>query len=165
MRLLSLDPSSTAIGWAVFDAANLYRCGVCRPKGSSPIWGRIRAAVDYTEALVIDHDPRQVVIEVTSGRPFPGRAQTSIVGLALAQGAVYAAAELLSGDRRRVYTVTEQDWTNKQPKQQRARLIQLTEPVYQAIHTSDKGLDAADAVGLGHWWIAQQRLKGLIDNA
>ena len=154
MRTLSLDPSSTAIGWAMFDDETLDGCGVLK-SSKSGLFSRIDSLLDQLNNLPMTGLDR-VLIEVTSGRRFDAkRAQTSIVALGLAQGAVWAnfRAEF------EVYTATEQDWTGNRPKATRAARVLLTEPIYAAYvkSTGDPGLDAADAIGLAHWWFGQQR--------
>jgi hypothetical protein len=170
-RILTLDPSSTAIGWAHFLDGNLEACGVSRPRGAR-LWTRIDAAILIAERLV--HDARfkdgidlsDVVIEVTSGRRYGKHHQAAIVGLALAQGAVYATAEVKLFDTpTQVNKVDEQQWTGGKPKTARAGFIAQVQPLYRAYQRHDNGMDAADAIGLGLWWLGKQHQKQLLERA
>jgi hypothetical protein len=103
------------------------------------------------------------VIEVTSGLKISAkRSQKGVASLALAQGAIYAAA-LVKG--LPVHPINEQQWTERKPKRDRARIICLTETLYARVAASDSGLDAADAIGLGRWWIATEAMRKLLKEA
>lgn len=163
MILLALDPSSQATGWAVFDDGRLRRCGVWRPKSGS-LWARIDATGLAVGTMLDECRPDHVVVEVTSGMTYKRVRAHSLSALAFAQGAVVQAAR---GPHHRtpVHPVDEQQWTGRRPKKLRAKMVAATEPVYAAFAPKDKGLDAADACGVGLWWLGQRRLAELMKGA
>jgi len=153
---LALDPSSTAIGWAVFAGDVLWRCGVWRPKGTSPLEARCDQIADAVIQMVGEVQPDRVLIEVSSRMAYNPRRAKSLPALLYAQGGTVQAVRSTGTP---VTTINEQEWTGRKPKHVRAKLIALTEPVYHAFAHRDKGLDAADAVGLGRWWLNAETVR------
>jgi Holliday junction resolvasome RuvABC endonuclease subunit len=156
---LALDPSSTAIGWACFAGDVLWRCGVWRPQGTSPLEARCDQIADAVLQMVSEVQPDRVLIEVSSRMAYNPRRAKSLPALLYAQGGTVQAVRSTGTPAT---TINEQEWTGRKPKHQRAKLIALTEPVYHAFAHRDKGLDAADAVGLGRWWLTTNALRHAI---
>lgn len=154
-RLLALDPSSTAVGWAIFDAGELRHVGVFRA-GSDDLDRRLASLSASVIALLSGSCPDRIVMEVVSGmhrranRSNAHRQSTATCGFA--QGAIWGA---IFAWKCSVTRVKENEWTKGKPKVQRAELVKLTQPVYLgwAASEGDKGLDGADAVGLGLWYL------------
>jgi Holliday junction resolvasome RuvABC endonuclease subunit len=161
--LLSLDPSTTAVGWAVFRGDRLARCGVWRP-GSGPLWARVARIGVAVRQMVEECSPAAVVVEVTSGKTYHERRASSLAALMAGQATAVEAARGV-GERLPVHPVTEVEWTGGRPKKNRAKLVAASEPVYAAFAPKDKDLDAADAVGVGLWWLGQRRLAELMRGA
>jgi len=155
-RLLSLDPSSTAVGWASFRAGVLAEVGLIRSACEDPR-DRIRKLAASVKALVVRLAPEVVVIETVSG--LHHRAQKLAVSTcSFAQGAIWQAIEdTVEASLPSVICVKEIDWTAGRPKSARARLVYLGEPIYRqfAGGSGDRGFDVADAVGLGRWYLGQ----------
>mgnify|MGYP007100106880 CR=1 FL=1 len=164
-RLIAIDPSSTRIGWALFDGT-LVDAGFTRPGRTKDGYiERVRSMVDDLCGIVERHEPNVAVIEVPSGKAArgsrPGMAGTqAIYGLAV--GAVWQSMLLVVPSNARgghgvVETTTEREWTRSVPKAARARTLPLEYP--QLDWSADGGLDMADAIGIGLWWIGQQPLR------
>jgi hypothetical protein len=162
LKILALDPSSTACGWAVLtpDGRNpaVHDLGVIRP-GPGKLWPRIDRLVLKVEELAARVAPSDVVIEVTSGRTYKSNRRQSLAWLAFAQGATVAACRRSC---RSIHTVTEQDWTGRKPKRDRAKLVCLWCPTYHKFAPRDPGMDAADAIGVGAWWLDRQLMRDLM---
>jgi hypothetical protein len=140
MKILSLDPSSTACGWAVLDdGRTIVDLGVIKPGGHRPLWSR---------------EPDEVLVEVTSGMTYKARRASSLATLGMAQGAVWCAVK---AGGREPHVVLETEWTARKRKEDRARELGIWCDAYRAVQKRDKGGDIADAVGLGLWWLGQQR--------
>ncbi|CAB4131350.1 hypothetical protein UFOVP124_81 [uncultured Caudovirales phage] len=152
--ILVLDPSSTACGWALFLGETLRRCGVWRA-GAGPMESRVDRLCECLTASLPDIN--MVVVEISSRIAYNARRAKSLPALLYAQGRLEQAAR---GQVTKCHRVTEQEWTGRKPKHQRAKMVALLEPVYRQFAPRDKGLDAADAVGLGQWWISQQKIRG-----
>jgi hypothetical protein len=110
--------------------------------------------------MVEEVGPAAVVVEVTSGKTYHAKRASSLAALMAGQAVAFEAARG-AGDRLPVHPVTEVEWTGGKPKKKRARWLAATEPVYAAYAPKDKGLDAADACGVGFWWIGKRRWDSL----
>lgn len=153
MKILSIDPSSSCTGYAVFDGRSLIECGTFKPKPSDTANVRIEAMAQDLRDTIAEHAPLVLLIEDTSGkvgrRHKGGGAGLAIYGKSI--GYMLATARATPG--LRVITVLENEWTRGVSKDTRtARLAGLRG--YDA--GQDPGGDAADAIGLALWWIARQ---------
>jgi len=158
VRILSIDPSLTCCGWAIFDRhhAKLLHVGRIIPGDSKkPLAKRLERIAEGLTDLPTDSFDR-VVIEVPSGhvgrnRHGGGGAGLSLYGLAV--GYVIGVTKSLGPPA----LVKENDWTNGVPKKTRTLVIQRTVPRYKSI--PDPGGDIADAIGLGQWWLQKHRTQ------
>lgn len=168
-RLLALDVSSSAVGYAVFSEyfsarPALSRFGVLRATKS---WQADRR-VDRFIVLLDEMDDAtpftRLAMERTTGQTAAwlkklGRRSVA-PALAIAQGRVIQWAK---GRHLEPTCYTEKEWTRSKAKAKRAQQIALEFPAYAhfAMGGGDDGLDAADAIGIGLYWIAQQRMPEL----
>lgn len=163
MPLLSLDVSSTAAGYAIFGTGpdDLGAFGVIKPRGRWDAVSRIKLIVDAVTTVLTTHHPASVVMEWNAGKAglwtaTGGRKVSGLAVLGQAQGAVWQAI------RERGYaveTVTEDEWTKRVKKETRAEAIasQFTEYRDYCSEGRDSGFDAADAIGLGWWFLNRIR--------
>lgn len=151
--VLALDPSSTAVGWAFLDGGRLVRADVLKVPGGWETFRRVDRLSDLTREVVASCPPgARVLMEYTSGL----HARSTAVGVsacAHTQGAIRAR---LRQDGVPVEMVPEQWAIGMGTKAKRVQAIRLAEPRLARI--DDPGGDAADAAGLGLWWI--QRNQG-----
>lgn len=161
--LLALDPSSHAVGWALFRGERLKRCGVWRP-GSGPLWARVARVGGAVAQMLEESGATAVVVEVTSGQVYKRERASSLASLMAAQASAVEAARG-PGRETPVHPVTELEWTRGVPKKKRASLVAMAEPVYAEFAPRDKGLDAADACGVGRWWLDRERVERLLKGA
>lgn len=165
MQLIAIDPSSTRIGWALFDG-DLVDAGFTRPERTRDSYlGRVRSMVDELAGMVERHGPQVAVIEVPSGMAARGSragmaGTQAIYGLAV--GAVWECMRGIVpssavGGRGTVETTTEREWTRSVPKTARARRVRFQYPHLD--WASDGGLDMADAIGIGLWWQAESVVR------
>lgn len=181
MRVLAIDPSSTCTGYALLRGlgpADLVEVGLIRPSDAKAAqavaepsevvraWNscrelsalrRVLTVVADVEAVVAElagDAAVSVVVEIPSGLSGTGSrngARGSLTTYGLAAGMVYQAARAVAPGR--VYGVTERQWTaGAGSKEKRARgVVALYAGRYRV--ADDDGLDGADAIGLGRWWV------------
>lgn len=160
---LTLDPSSSATGWAIFDGrGGVKSFGVLRPiRSASPI-ARIDQMVRKAVHLCMDHKPVLVVLELASGRVHRSHkgGGSGLTMLGAAQGAMRQAVRDLGFP---VEVVSELEWTGRIDKEVRAGRIRMEFPEYRAFAKAghDNGFDAADAIGLGLWYHRLAQLDSL----
>jgi Holliday junction resolvasome RuvABC endonuclease subunit len=150
--LMAIDPSSTCCGAAVFSRGklvNAWRVTPARTRDDAAT--RITAMVAELHELIIEFNVRDVVIEEPLLTAMPGRHKSNAV-LQRVFGRIYQWA---CDQGVRVHSVPVNVWTRGRKKRQRAGLIPGLDS------EKDKGLDGADAIGLGQWWVAEQRLQGV----
>lgn len=151
--LLSLDPSSMAIGYALFrDCGSLASAGVIRPTLPAEFAARCRdiCRTLFTVPGVRDADEAVIEFARAFARGRGGMKTARVLGFAL--GMVYGAVlELLPAER--VHFVEPRDWTGNRSKAARTRLLAAELRGYD--RSKDWGMDAADAIGLGRWWLAK----------
>ena len=162
--IISFDPSSTAIGWAVFFDEKLKGYGVCRPTNKQAHYiSRVKDMlyqIDYLVSSVLGiGQPATLLVETPSGhvhakKKSSGGHGQSIYGFAV--GAVYM--DFCNYEDHFVAEpVDANDWTRGIPKQTRTRKIGLLYPEYNP--KEDKGGDAADAIGMALWWMQEEKVR------
>jgi len=161
--VLSLDPSSTVIGWAIMaSAARLTAGGLITPESrSAPYAQRLDDMLADLQQLLDEQEPATILIEVPTGkvhrrkRPFMRGMGLSVYGFGV--GAVWGECRRWSADRpAKVVTVFENDWTRGVPKRDRQLAIAAMFDRYWV--GDDPGADLADAIGLGVWWFRRENL-------
>ena len=170
MKLLSLDPSSTVIGYAIFDDRTLVEFGLLTPdKGGMEPLHRVRSLHRQLMDLVIEQAPGIIVIEAMIEMQFTrreGRYNTMpLCGWAM--GVIYGAclgyAAGLAVDRPRctVAAAGNQEWTRGKPKPDRIAATAMQFPQYDA--SRDPGGDMADAIEMGLWWLTAVERQERVD--
>ena len=161
--ILARDPSSTCTGYALLgDARRLVEAGVLSPVDAkaAPIV-RIGLMMDQLAALIEEHKPERVIIEITSGK-IAGRLRGSgmdgaglgVYGMGV--GAMYAVARLAVGDDC-VVPIEENRWTRQVGKGIRHRATAERFPKHRGAILKDHNM--ADAIGLGVWWFDTQAME------
>lgn len=160
MRLIALDPSSTCTGWAVFEPIeNLLACGkITFPK--KLLVKRLFELRLAVENLISEHGVLRSVVEIPSPRVWNSGNGYGLVSYGMAVGVVLASCWRAGLE---VHTVTEDVWTARQPKRKRLMLVNSLYSQQYRLH-SDKGLDISDAIALGNWFLAKDRLYCVADN-
>jgi hypothetical protein len=164
--LLTLDVSSSAIGWALTTGpASLESFGVILPDRPSTATAPERID-SMVRKLKYDVYPigrgAEVCMEWASGKMARrvGRA-TGLSVLGAAQGTIRRVLQEMGHST--VYLVSENEWTGSKAKGRRAAEMALRFPAYgEFVRTGrDSGYDAADAVGLAVYvWskVAERRM-------
>ncbi len=173
--ILSLDPSSSCLGWATLRAGRLYLAsGRILPKSVKTrkgyeVYGRIESICQQLVALLEREQPTVIVVELTSGNRARRLGQNvshlSIYGAAV--GAVWREAESWAREfvreHRSPCEVTgflENEWTGQKPKAERIATAALMFQQYQP--ANDSGGDEADALMLNVWYQQAARMKEAI---
>ncbi len=161
MRLLAVDPSSTCTGYAVMEsAAMIIDGGIIRPDhAGEPVHWRASEMALHLDSMVREYACDQVLIELPDGkvhRRIAGAGHGAGLSLyGLAAGIIYAtlAQAVRSRDGMRLHVVTPAQWTGRVPKARRAAALRLRFPELDL--SADRGLDMADAIGLGLWFFGR----------
>jgi len=155
--LVSIDPGSTVCGYAIFrfdqHRAEFKEVGLLKAKATLNPYKRIEILLGDIETLLKSVKPHAVVIETTTGkvggkRHKGGGAGLSIYGVAV--GAIWISVLRLGYETN---LIKENEWTGKIPKDERIENIALL--VGDWILKGDPGGDAADAVGLGRYYLSK----------
>lgn len=167
-RILSLDPSSTAVGWAVFDCypVTLEGFGVERCRGRKTPLDRMRRLATEVRAIVEQYQPDKIVLEWADGKQH-GRIKGRSQGLStLGQAQGWLACTLENMGHEPQYVPVGQ-WAGGTKKEKRASKLALAFPEYAgwAAKGRDRGFDAADALGLGSWWLGQRQIDRVMRGA
>jgi hypothetical protein len=154
MKLLTLDPSSTAIGYAVTDSdLTLHDVGVIRPDMARAVAEvRVLNMTAAVREILTEHaDIEHVLLEKPSGHVHGRMKHAGGSGLSIYGMGVGAVLQLCT-DMRPMGTqmIDCNVWTMGKSKTARARIIQARWPTYQ--WDQDKGMDAQDAVGMAIWF-------------
>lgn len=159
MKLLSLDPSSTCTGYALFKKGELGEFGLLKPSKRYDAWERIKIIVEDVRSLIRIHKCDRVIIEVGKKPHGSVRQQSMGAGLivyGMALGAVcLAVAESLESGR--CEHVDANAWTRKKRKADRIAELAMYCPRYEP--AKDPGGDAADAIDMGVWWLQDKRIR------
>jgi Holliday junction resolvasome RuvABC endonuclease subunit len=165
VRVLSLDVSSSAAGWALLHSEpkiQLMDFGLVKPSSRDSL-KRIDAIRDRLVIVAEELGPDRIVMEWSAGKLH--RSMGRIPGLAVmgqAQGTVREA--LISRDHH-VLTVAENVWSGSVRKEKRAVQIRMLFPTYAAWARKDRGFDVADAAGLGLYWLGRHQIDTLMRGA
>jgi hypothetical protein len=169
VRVFTLDPSLTAVGWCAADIEDrnveVRHVGKIVPPKQGTLIERTHALTEGVRTVIYDRVIEgaeitlEVVIEIPSGRVSMRHAGGGM-GLArygFAVGALYQALETLWGDQ--VHAVDE-NWTGSRSKETRQKIAFQHYPAMKRI--KDPGYDISDAVSLAVWWaqIGRRKKKG-----
>lgn len=162
--IVSLDPSSTIVGFAAMSSdSQLIKAGVIEPDHrSDPSYDRIRSMRRDLRGLLDTVKPGTILVEWTKGKVGRRRHRGLGAGLAVygcGVGAIATEAEHwieLNDPAAEVIAILENDWTRGVPKEQRQLAIAQMFSEYRT--GQDPGGDIADAIGLAVWWLKEKRL-------
>lgn len=160
MRLLSLDPSTTCIGYAVFDGRTLAECGKLTPerRDASPL-GRVLSLRRQLLEMLPDVSPDTIIVEAMIEKQFT-RQFGRITALPLcgwAMGVTYGtclgySASVKDSHPCTVAVVGNQQWVRGKSKDDRICATAVQFPAMYN-HSADPGGDIADAIEMGLWWM------------
>lgn len=174
MKILAIDPSSRVIGYAVLTglaAGELIDGGLIKPSDSKrelqkwaapalagvfmapelAAFRRIASMLADLDAIVAEHQPDRIAVEIPSGKTGTGaknKAKGALTTYGLAAGMVLQHCRaLLPGG---AVPITERQWTrDRGDKWDHRMLIAGLYAHYDGC--KDEGADLSDAIGLGRW--------------
>ena len=155
MKLIAFDPSSSVIGYAIIETigVKVVEAGLLKPdKTTDDANTRIRAMIRDAQELIAEQDPDAIVIEDTSGKVARRHGAGGGAGLAVygkAVGWLACACERIRPGK--VTLILENEWTGGVSKARRALNVRSVAPLIDL--SSDKGGDAADAIGVGIYFV------------
>ena len=88
MKLLSIDQSTQATGWALFDGTDLVKHGIITPRKSDDLWERMQIIRNGIDRIIKEEKPKAVVIEGVAML----RDQQALIKLGQLQGLIMASA-------------------------------------------------------------------------
>ena len=159
--ILSLDPSTTALGWAIGEHGEVVAAGVFKPPAKDHWINRVTGMIP---ALYIQMNMMQkplhferVIIESPDGKIHArakgsGGQGASKYGFAVGYFFGYFACEDIPTE-----AISVNEWTRGKPKERRAREIEIICPHLD--FGKDPGLDAHDAAALLQWWYDLQAFE------
>ena len=149
MKTLSIDPSSTATGWAVWDGNILKSHGVIRPKKKYDADERSRLTVTAISDLLYAYEIGQAIYEEAQKIDAYGRKNIHIYKKAVRRVMARLVSEL---GEENVYPIDPQGWKGNVKKAHTIRIVNLT---YGLELTDD---NEADAIGIGQWFLKRQKI-------
>jgi len=162
--IISLDPSSTIVGFAVMRAdIQLIKAGVIEPDHRGDCsYNRIRSMRRDLRGLLDTIRPGTILVEWTTGKVGGRRHHGLGAGLAVygcGVGAIATEAEHwieMNDSDSEVIAILENDWSRGVPKEERQLAIAQMFREYSI--GKDLGGDIADAIGLAVWWMKENRV-------
>ncbi len=150
---LTLDPSSTAIGYAFWRCSRPTECGLLTPeKKSASATARIESMRVQLLTLADELLPDYIVLETCDGPQHSTRGRQASLGVWARACGVYEGA-LRTLDYK-LFPVGN-EWTRRKSKEQRQQIARTVCPSYDPAR--DPGMDISDALALGAWWLDCQR--------
>lgn len=159
---LGLDPASQITGYAILCGRELREAGRITPVS------RKAPAIERALSIAVQLDPLlsqvdQVMIEIPGGKTHARERAKAIAGLpvyGMAVGLIcmhliYWASR--SGGKLKVWAIGDNEWTGSRSKSKRARRIEYAFPEFD--WSSDKGHDAADAIGVASFGLDRQNQR------
>jgi hypothetical protein len=163
VKLLSLDPSSSVVGYALFIDGKLHDAGKLTPdKASASALARVISLRQQLVEMLYFEQPDVIIIEAMVEKQYTRNAGR-VTALALcgwAMGVAFGtcitwAACGNTTSCTAVHAVGNQEWTRGRRKDEAKTLTAAEFPQYNP--KDDKGGDVADAISMGLWWLAAQK--------
>ena len=171
MKLFTLDPSLTTVGWCFAEAKGktitVLNVGRIIPPKDGTVVERSQIVADKVKEVIFDKAVRpaksdhalEIVIEIPSGRTTTRHAGG---GYGLAKygflvGNLFQALAVLFGDQ---VHGEDENWTGSRSKKARQKIA--FEHYAPLKRIKDPGMDISDAVALAVWWtqIGRKKRKG-----
>ena len=171
MKLLSLDPSSSAIGYAIFNDRRLAEMGRLTPdKSAGSVLSRTLSLRRQLLEILAEQEPDIILAEAMIEKQYTRdpRKTTSLPPCAWSMGVIFGTCLTIVGfrpiekPRCAVAAVGNQSWTrgnasSKDKKKERKVLTKAQYPQYDP--DIDPDGDMADAIMLANWWLDAMELK------
>ncbi|GAF92409.1 unnamed protein product [marine sediment metagenome] len=148
---ISLDPSSTATGFAIWQWGKLSCHGVIKPPRKDEADERIRKMVEFVEDLIATYNVSQAVFEEPQ-KIDPGGYKKNLWIYKKAVQNISSHLVTLLGEGN-VYPVGPQMWKGSSKKKHTLREVNL---IYGLELTDD---NEADAIKIGEWFLQRQRFN------
>jgi len=169
--IVSLDPSSTVVGYAVMRTdGRLVQAGPITPEDKKAgSFERVQSLGDDIWSLLERHQPDIILIEWTVGKVGQRRHQGGGAGLSVYGCGVgwigcvcntwISAGTWCALQMPRLIAILENDWTRGVPKEDRQAAVFAAYPQYDP--AEDPGGDVADAIDMALWWLREQKILDL----
>jgi hypothetical protein len=158
--LLSLDLASISTGWSFIRDGRLGQFGVASCPSGSPVLTRMERIYRAIGKAIEANKPDTIIVERFSGF-HKGVCKRNILTLAWFQALVVGRL-IESGWAidENLHVIREDRWTQRRDKETRIRDARKIFPdmeKYLEFRNAgkDKGLDAADSIAMGVWWLTE----------
>ncbi len=165
MKLLSLDPSSTCTGYAVFDGSRLIEHGTLTGnKRTDSAITRVLSMRDELLVLLQEHSPGVALIELPLDRQYT-RQGGKRSSMPIWAGAAWALWMVLVDESHRlgehiepmaIYPISNTRWTAGSSKQDRQNMVRAKHNSYDPARDT-ASLDMSDAIALGDWYLLNRQ--------
>lgn len=166
--LLAIDPSSTKTGYAHLRIPDgeVIQAGFLSGRARDAAIGRAMETADELISLIADARPDVIVMEVPGPFMSPAMVKRNPRGqgqalYGAAVGIMYRAAWQTGVE---LIPVGAHEWTRRQQKAKRAIALAMTNAAYRGARAADPGMDVADAIEMGQWWIGRMKVSTAIEN-
>lgn len=148
---MAIDPSSTCLGYAVWDGDQLHEAGRIRPLAKHDAFDRIRMIVEDLEIVLSEFTPSEIAIEVPAPNQVQHRGKRprgqAMYGCAV--GAVWLCCGIHL-DWQGLHLVRADVWKRGMSKENTKLRARYLFPDHYT-PKQDPGGDVADALLLGVW--------------
>ena len=148
MKILSIDPSTTSCGYAVFDNDVLMEKGVIKPSGATAM-KRAEVVANALNFTMVAEQPHLIVCEYPH-KGGPGMKAKTITILFHLCGIIHGMAKV---GKYPIEFIEPIKWKGNIPKAvHQRRVIPKLEEKYNTILSGESD-DIVDAVALGDWYL------------
>lgn len=162
--ILALDPSTTRTGYAImYRSTALVEGGLFTPERTKdPAIERANAMCDDLVELLNETEFEAIVVEVPTAEAHhkKDRRGNGLTTYGIGVGMIVRTI-LASGQADKLVAVDPATWTGRDAKSERAEFVALAYANYREAKHQDTGLDLADAIGLGLWYIEDCKRKAV----
>ena len=151
MKILSIDPSTSSCGYAVFDDGKLIEKGVIKPSGSETALKRCEIVGNALHFTMVAEQPHIIVCEYPH-KGGPGMKSKSITVLFHFCGMLHGIA---LSSHINISFIEPNKWKGNIPKAvHQKRMIPIYEKKYD-IELDGLSSDIVDAIGIGDWYLSK----------
>ena len=162
--ILMLDPSTTCTGYAMMKLdGTLIEGGFFRPnRTKDSAIERANAMCEDLVELLNETEFSAIVVEVPTAEAHhkKDRHGKGLTTYGIGVGMIVRTI-LASGQADKLVAVDQSTWTGGDSKTERADFVALAYANYRQAQDQDTGLDLADAIGLGLWYIEDCKQKAV----
>lgn len=154
--MIAIDPSINDIGWAIFDNSELEKFSGISTRGKE-VNEKLMYLFNEIKYIIKQYPVFELVIEIPNYWTIDRARKRDMFTLFQAIGVIKASFISIQLSSK-IYDLKVSDWKGHKSKGE-------TKFEMSSLYSLGKDLKSHvyDAVGLGHYWLSQQKLEGAID--